>query len=67
MPSQVSDKRAQQLRHYWDKHARNYDKQMAFWERRLFGDGRRWVCSQATGDVLSGLPEVLHVTFGQPR
>jgi ubiquinone/menaquinone biosynthesis C-methylase UbiE len=44
--------RAQRLRRYWDRHARNYDKQMAFWERRLFGDGRHWVCAQATGDVL---------------
>jgi ubiquinone/menaquinone biosynthesis C-methylase UbiE len=52
MPGQVSDKRAQRLRRYWDKHARNYDNQMAFWERRLFADGRSWVCSQATGDVL---------------
>jgi ubiquinone/menaquinone biosynthesis C-methylase UbiE len=52
MPRQVSDKRAQQLRRYWDKHARNYDKQIAFWERRLFGDGRQWVCAQATGEVL---------------
>jgi ubiquinone/menaquinone biosynthesis C-methylase UbiE len=52
MPGQVSDKRAQQLRRYWDKHARTYDKQMAFWERRLFGNGRHWVCSQATGEVL---------------
>jgi ubiquinone/menaquinone biosynthesis C-methylase UbiE len=40
------------LRRYWDKHARNYDKEMAFWERRLFGDARRWVCSQAIGDTL---------------
>jgi ubiquinone/menaquinone biosynthesis C-methylase UbiE len=52
MPRQVSDKRAQQLRRYWDKHARNYDKQTAFWERRLFGDGRQWACAQATGDTL---------------
>jgi ubiquinone/menaquinone biosynthesis C-methylase UbiE len=52
MPRQVSDKRAQRLRRYWDKHARNYDKQIAFWERRLFGDGRQWVCAQATGEVL---------------
>jgi ubiquinone/menaquinone biosynthesis C-methylase UbiE len=52
MPRQVSDKRAQRLRRYWDKHARTYDKQMAFWERRLFGDGRHWVCAQATGQVL---------------
>jgi ubiquinone/menaquinone biosynthesis C-methylase UbiE len=44
--------RGERLRHYWDNHARNYDRQMAFWERRLFGDGRQWVCAQATGDVL---------------
>jgi ubiquinone/menaquinone biosynthesis C-methylase UbiE len=52
MSTQASDKRARRLRRYWDKHARNYDKQMAFWERRLFGDGRQWVCAQATGQVL---------------
>jgi ubiquinone/menaquinone biosynthesis C-methylase UbiE len=52
MPRRVSDKRTQRLRRYWDEHARSYDRQMAFWERRLFGDGRHWVCSQATGDVL---------------
>jgi ubiquinone/menaquinone biosynthesis C-methylase UbiE len=52
MSTQASGKRARRLRRYWDKHARNYDKQMAFWERRLFGDGRPWVCSQATGEVL---------------
>jgi ubiquinone/menaquinone biosynthesis C-methylase UbiE len=52
VPRQVSDKRAQRLRRYWDKTARKYDKQIAFWERRLFGDGRQWVCAQATGEVL---------------
>src|SRR6266511_5666494 len=52
MSMNASDKRARRLRRYWDRHARNYDKQMAFWERRLFGDGRQWVCAQATGDVL---------------
>src|SRR5436190_18765406 len=52
MPRRAGDKRAQRLRRYWDKHARNYDKQMAFWERRLFADGRQWICTQATGDVL---------------
>jgi ubiquinone/menaquinone biosynthesis C-methylase UbiE len=52
MPRQPGDRRAQRLRRYWDKHARNYDRQMAFWERRLFGDGRQWVCGQATGEVL---------------
>jgi ubiquinone/menaquinone biosynthesis C-methylase UbiE len=51
-PTHASEQRVQRLRRYWDKHARNYDKQMAFWERRLFPDGRRWICSQATGEVL---------------
>ncbi len=54
MPSHASPQRTQRLRRYWDKHARNYDKQIAFWERRLFADGRQWVCAQATGEV----PEV---------
>jgi ubiquinone/menaquinone biosynthesis C-methylase UbiE len=52
MPSHASPQRTQRLRRYWDKHARNYDKQIAFWERRLFADGRHWVCAQATGEVL---------------
>jgi ubiquinone/menaquinone biosynthesis C-methylase UbiE len=52
MPRQVSPDQTQRLRRYWEKHARNYDKQMAFWERRLFADGRQWICAQATGDVL---------------
>jgi ubiquinone/menaquinone biosynthesis C-methylase UbiE len=52
MPGQVSEQRARRLRRYWDKHARNYDQQMAFWERRLFADGRQWVCDQADGEVL---------------
>ncbi len=33
MPKHVSPGRAQRLRRYWDKHARTYDQQMAFWER----------------------------------
>jgi hypothetical protein len=44
--------RSERLRRYWDKHARSYDRQMAFFERVLFGDGRQWICSQAAGDVL---------------
>jgi ubiquinone/menaquinone biosynthesis C-methylase UbiE len=35
-----------------DKHASGYDRQIAFFERILFGDGRAWVCSQAQGRVL---------------
>jgi ubiquinone/menaquinone biosynthesis C-methylase UbiE len=52
MEAPLGAKRTKRLRRYWDKHARNYDKQIAFWERRLFADGRQWVCSQAAGDVL---------------
>lgn len=39
-------------RHYWDKHARSYDRQMRFFDRMLFGESRAWICSRASGDVL---------------
>ena len=39
-------------RRNWDKHASTYDRSMTFWERRLFGQTRRWICRQATGHVL---------------
>jgi ubiquinone/menaquinone biosynthesis C-methylase UbiE len=42
----------QRLRRYWDKHSRSYDRQMRFFDRRLFGESRAWVCAQATGEVL---------------
>ena len=35
-----------------DREAPRYDRQMRVMERALFGDGRRWVCEQAVGDVL---------------
>jgi ubiquinone/menaquinone biosynthesis C-methylase UbiE len=37
---------------YWDKKSRNYDKEMKFFDRHLFGDARAWACGQATGEVL---------------
>ncbi len=43
---------AERLRRYWDKHSDSYDKQMAFLDRKVFGDSRQWVCGQAVGDVL---------------
>ena len=52
MPRCSADARSERLRRYWDKHAPKYDKQVASFERWLLGDGRQWVCSQATGDVL---------------
>jgi ubiquinone/menaquinone biosynthesis C-methylase UbiE len=40
-------------RRAWDKQAGRYDKQIGWWERRLFGrDNRAWACERATGDVL---------------
>lgn len=42
----------QRLRRFWDKQARSYDRQMGFWDRKLFRDTREWVCSQARGEVL---------------
>jgi SAM-dependent methyltransferase len=39
-------------RRYWDQHAARYDRSISRFERWLFGDGRAWVCSQATGEVL---------------
>ena len=40
------------LRAKWDRYAPRYDRDMGSFERMLLGDGRRWVCAQAGGDVL---------------
>ncbi|EMD25617.1 class I SAM-dependent methyltransferase [Amycolatopsis azurea] len=37
---------------YWDSKSRNYDREMQFLDRKLFGDSRAWACGQATGEVL---------------
>jgi len=42
----------ERLRRFWDRHADSYDRQMAFLDRKLFGDSRRWACRGAAGDVL---------------
>ncbi len=42
----------ERLRRYWDKSAKSYDGEMALFERVLLADGRKWACSQASGDVL---------------
>lgn len=39
-------------REVWRRDAPHYDRIMGFWERMLFADARRWVCSRAEGDVL---------------
>lgn len=40
------------VRRVYVKGSSSYDRQMSFFERILFGDGRDWVCSQARGRVL---------------
>ena len=40
------------VRRYYDDSAARYDRQIALFERVLFGGGRAWVCAQAEGDVL---------------
>jgi ubiquinone/menaquinone biosynthesis C-methylase UbiE len=42
----------ERVRTLQDKAAPRYDRQMSFFERVLFADGREWACSQAAGDVL---------------
>ena len=40
-------------RRAWSKQAERYDKQIGWWERRMFGeDNRPWACSRADGKVL---------------
>lgn len=47
-----AEQRRRWRRRYWDRKARGYDRQMKFADRVLFGDTRRWICSQAAGQVL---------------
>jgi len=42
----------ERVRAIYERMAGGYDRMIATWERLLFTDGRRWVCSQARGDVL---------------
>ncbi|MEQ4722902.1 class I SAM-dependent methyltransferase [Nonomuraea sp. B19D2] len=47
-----SKAREERLRRYWDRQSVSYDRQMAYFDRRLFGDTRSWICGQAAGDTL---------------
>jgi ubiquinone/menaquinone biosynthesis C-methylase UbiE len=42
----------ERVRSIYDKMADRYDGMIRLSERLFMGDGRRWVCSQARGDVL---------------
>ncbi len=46
------DAETDRVRELYEKEAPRYDWSMAFFERLLFKDARRWVCSKAEGDVL---------------
>ena len=46
------DDETERLRRIYERDAPRYDRQIRFFEKVLFGDGRRWVCSQASGRVL---------------
>jgi ubiquinone/menaquinone biosynthesis C-methylase UbiE len=50
--SQAIERETARVRAVQDKQAPKYDRQISFFERVLFGDGRAWVCSQARGRVL---------------
>ena len=50
--SQQIERETQRVRAVQDKQAPKHDRQISFFERVLFGDGRAWVCSQARGKVL---------------
>jgi len=49
---QATERETARVRAVQDKQAPKYDRQMSFFERILFGDGRAWVCAQARGKVL---------------
>src|SRR5438132_11255005 len=49
---QAIERETARVRSVQDKQAPKYDRQISFFERILFGDGRAWVCSQARGQVL---------------
>jgi ubiquinone/menaquinone biosynthesis C-methylase UbiE len=49
---QAIEQETERIRSLQDKQAPKYDRQISFFERILFGDGRDWVCSQARGKVL---------------
>jgi ubiquinone/menaquinone biosynthesis C-methylase UbiE len=49
---QTTVRETERVRAVQDRQAPKYDRQISFFERILFGEGRAWVCSQARGRVL---------------
>jgi SAM-dependent methyltransferase len=50
--SDTFTKETERIRRIWEKQAPSYDRNAALWEKILFEDGRRWVCSRTHGEVL---------------
>jgi ubiquinone/menaquinone biosynthesis C-methylase UbiE len=50
--SKTASEQTERLKRKWEKEAPTYDRRMGFFERVLFEDGREWVCSRASGEVL---------------
>ncbi len=48
----MSRSETERIRRIYEKEAPRYDRTMGFFERLLFKDARRWVCSRARDDVL---------------
>jgi len=46
------DSEIERNRRIWNQTAPRYDRSIQFLERKLFANGREWVCSRARGDVL---------------
>jgi ubiquinone/menaquinone biosynthesis C-methylase UbiE len=52
MPANQDSASTDRVRGFYERTASRYNRQIRLAERILFGDGRQWVCSQASGDVL---------------
>lgn len=48
----MTETETERVRRLYEKEAPKYDRQMDVFDRMLFKGGRKWACSQATGDVL---------------
>jgi ubiquinone/menaquinone biosynthesis C-methylase UbiE len=50
--SETIKQETERVRRVQDKQAPRYDRQISFFERILFEDGREWACSRASGKTL---------------
>ncbi|MCC6179837.1 MAG: class I SAM-dependent methyltransferase [Chloroflexi bacterium] len=48
----TSSEATERQRRVWDKRAPTFDRSMGLMEKLLFGDGRLWISSRASGEVL---------------